>query len=154
MTDNDIIKALDHEIFINQSEAGNFRAYCDGVPKWILIEALDLINRQKSEIEILTKKYEMAVAEREANVKGFAAEIERLKAERDKERDWCNHYAIMCAKIKAEAIKEFAERLKAIYNNDNRYNRPNAHTLIIKLFANIDDLVKEMVGDYGLSEKM
>ena len=51
MTDNDIVKALDNEIFRNQNNTGNFRAYCDGVPKWILIESLDLINRQKAEID-------------------------------------------------------------------------------------------------------
>lgn len=50
-------------------------------------------------------------------------------------------------KIKTEAIKEFAERLKNIYIKDKRYDRPNAHTLIDWLFANIDNLVKEMVGE-------
>ena len=39
------------------------------------------------------------------------AEIERLKAERDKEHDYCNHYMIMCAKAHSEAIKEFADKL-------------------------------------------
>ena len=47
------------------------------------------------------------------------------------------------AEVKAEAIKEFAERLKNIYIKDKRYDRPNAHTLIDWLFANIDNLVKE-----------
>lgn len=54
---------------------------------------LDLINRQKAENESLQHKYELAVAEREANVKGFTetlekqrAEIEKLTAERDEAR--------------------------------------------------------------------
>jgi hypothetical protein len=47
------------------------------------------------------------------------------------------------ANAKKEAVKEFAEKLKGIYINDKRYDRPNAHTMLIKLFANIDDLVKE-----------
>lgn len=47
-------------------------------------------------------------------------------------------------KMCAEAYKRFAERLKDIYRKDKRYDRPNAHTLIDKLFCNIDDLVKEM----------
>ena len=50
-------------------------------------EALNLINRQK-------------------------AEIERLRAERDKEHQYTMHYARMCAKAKSEAIKEFAERFE------------------------------------------
>ena len=45
------------------------------------------------------------------------------------------------------AIKEFADRLKNIYIKDERYDRPDAHTLIDWLFNNIDNLVKEMVGD-------
>lgn len=47
--------------------------------KEIILKQREEINRQKAEIESLTKKYEMAVAEREANVKGFTDEIERLK---------------------------------------------------------------------------
>jgi hypothetical protein len=79
----------------------------------ILKDALALIKRQKAEIDDMKveldamrgaansykmhyeeaeRKYKIAVAEREANVEGF---IETLKT------------------IKAEAIKEFAERLKA-----------------------------------------
>ena len=45
----------------------------------------------------------------------------------------------------ADGAKKLAERLKEIYNHP-RYDRPNAHTLIGKLFWNIDDIVKEMVG--------
>lgn len=48
-----------------------------------------LVRRQKAEIERLQQKYELSEAEREANVKGFT---ESLK------------------KVKAEAVKEFAER--------------------------------------------
>lgn len=44
--------------------------------------------------------------------KSQKAEKERLKQERDKEHDNCNHYARMCVKAKSEARKEFAERLK------------------------------------------
>jgi hypothetical protein len=80
--------------------------------------ALDLINRQQAEIERLQK------------VNDSFTDIGKMYSE-----------------IKAEAIKEFAERLKNIYIKDKRYDRPNAHTLIDWLFANIDNLVKEMVGD-------
>ncbi len=47
----------------------------------------------KSEYEQLQHKYDLAVAEREANVKGFTEELSRSKA---------------------EAIKEFAERVEAL----------------------------------------
>lgn len=58
--------------------------------------ALDLINRQKAEIERLNKKYELAVAEREANVKGFTDVI---------------------ATAKSEAVKEFADSIKTYYDH-------------------------------------
>lgn len=75
--------------------------------------ALDLINRQQ-------------------------AEIERLKS-----RDMQVEVSDMLEKeIKAEAIKEFAERLKGKFNNDADvlYEQPLVH-------YQIDNLVKEMVGD-------
>ena len=89
--------------------------------------ALDLINRQE-------------------------AEIERWREESENQGVlWSKHFASIFENakegVRAEAIKDFAERLKTIYNGDNRYDRPNAHTLIVKLFANIDNLVKEMVGE-------
>ena len=65
------------------------------------------------------------------------AEIERLKDKYE-----CIYQPK--AMIKAEAIKEFAERLVAIYENDKTYDRPNAHTLVVTVFRNIDNLVKEM----------
>ena len=40
---------------------------------------LEKISSQRAEIEILQKKYEFAVAEREANVKGFTDLIERMR---------------------------------------------------------------------------
>lgn len=138
--------------------------FCKGMDS-LMVNALALINRQKKEIERLNavhadmteslrlaaeankdmsveldamrgaansykmhyeeveRKYQIATAEREANVKGFTETLNT---------------------IKAEAIKEFAERLKNIYLNDKRYDRPNPHTLLITLFDNIDNLVKEM----------
>lgn len=81
MTDNEIIKAL--ECCINDD--------CDNCPDTFgncehnaMRNALDLINRQKAEIERLTKANER-----------FAEEFD-------------SYYAY----VKSEAIKEFAERLK------------------------------------------
>ncbi len=80
---------------------------------------LDIINRQRAEIEYLEKIKENSLKIIEIGEKQIL-------------------------EIGASWIKEFAERLKGIYINDNRYDHPNAHTLIIKLFYNIDYLVKEM----------
>lgn len=36
-------------------------------------------------------------------------------------------------------VNDLAKQLRDIYLNDKRYDRPDAHTLIAKLFANIDN---------------
>lgn len=66
--------------------------------------------------------------------------INRQKAELER----LERHTELYHELKAEAQKEFAERLKNIYLNDKRYDRPNPHTLLIKLFDNIDNLLMEM----------
>ena len=133
MTDNEIVKAWDILCkfdFFGGQRAG--RELWNEKPADIQdkdIEAFsndvaflkDFINRQKAEIERLSNLHSLAVAEREANVKGFAETI---------------------SKTKGEAIKEFAERLKGemlgkycVYFNFEISN------------AIIDNLVKEMAGE-------
>lgn len=121
MTDEQIIKALECCYDLDSS------AICHQCPLYqteecrdgyIGLQAYHLINRLQAEIERLQK------------VNDSFTDIGKLYSE-----------------IKSEAIKEFAERLKNIYIKDKRYDRPNAHTLIDWLFANIDNLVKEMVGE-------
>lgn len=107
MTDNEIIKAL--EICANENGMCSECAYSDNYTNCntrIAKDALDLINRQR-------------------------AEIERLKGE------IVNQYNTIGKTIKqtkAEAIKEFAERLKA--------DCPDK--LLVIHFDAIDNLVKEM----------
>lgn len=111
-TDEEIIKALECCSNSNTTEY-----YCDGCPyETILsIDILNLINRQRAEIDDLTrdtipklkyglerankygaeldrefaelkKKYELAVAEREANVKALIESAENYPWERTNER--------------------------------------------------------------------
>lgn len=79
--------------------------------------------KAKAEIERLQQKYELSEAEREANVKGFTENLET---------------------VRAEAIKEFAERLK-------EKSKMPLGTLYGKLvyLTDIDNLVKEMTEDEG-----
>ena len=118
MNDNEIIKALE----CCQSPT----AECKNCPmpkdiqddcrcmETISRNALSFINRQKAEIERLTT----------------LAELGNMRA---------NDYRVMRNKAKnarAEAIKEFAERLKTYFEIETN------------IFTNyIDNLVKEMVGD-------
>ena len=109
MIDNEIIKALE---YCDRSGC------CCGCPYGRCIEAditelaLDLINRQKAEIERLKK----------LNDKGLQYDIELMKREKT---------------AKAEAVKEFAERLKDLPECQDD----------LTVLAVIDDLVKEMAGD-------
>lgn len=107
------------------------------VHKWLQenFEVVDddidnLINRQKAEIERLQKENEILSANADnAFQEGLNESRELFKQEVE-------------AQIKAEAVKEFAERLKDDYIKDKRYDRPNAHTLISFLFDKIDNLCK------------
>ena len=91
MEDKEIIKALEccAEIDRVSCDFCSFNKECDCVVE-LTKHALDLINRQKSEIERLTHSYSLADAERVANVKGFTETI---------------------ATTKSDAVKEFADRL-------------------------------------------
>ncbi len=103
MTDNEIIKALE---CCSKDRALTTKDCMHGCPYFNVLDcrrhcmrdALDLINRLK-------------------------AEIERLKQERDKEHHYCHHYARMCAKVKSEARKEFAEQLEAEIISSDKYIR-------------------------------
>ena len=133
MTDNEIIKALECCI----SHKGNVacKSGCPFHEQELCIEdgdallkhSLDLINRQK-------------------------AEIERLKAE----AECADGYAdALVAKAKSEAIQEFTERLKNEIISDTAYGcDSNQHSgyydysiKIGDMPEYIDDLVKEMVGE-------
>ena len=80
MTGNEIIKALEHN-------ASKCKFYEDGHDGGLFESTLDLINRQKTEIERLED------------------ELHRAKVEISKHFDYMDAVA-------GEAIKEFAERLK------------------------------------------
>lgn len=155
-TDDDVIKALEHcrdfgDCSLCPYETATFDDELDCTER-MHTDALALINRQKVEIERLTTErdearrdcavaehnHQLAVAEREANVRGFAETLQKIAAEQ------ASRVVEAMDEIKVVAIKEFAQRLVAIYENDKTYDRPNAHTLVVTVFRNIDTLVKEM----------
>ena len=121
MTDNEIIKAL--ECCVKGLECKNCPAnphkgnygYCTSL---LLKAALDLINRQKAEIERLEK------------------DSKRLKKVEMQLDDAMKMYDT----IKAEAYKEFADRLKENSIATFSWNG-------VVLVEEIDNLLKEMVGD-------
>ena len=124
MTDNEIIKALECcEAGVQCDAECPAADYVDFICNLQRRDIISLINRQKAEIESLQQKYELSEAEREANVKGFTENLET---------------------VRAEAIKEFAERLKStMFNEDFLLCEPCDMANII------DNLVKEMTEDEG-----
>lgn len=138
MKDNDIIKALER--------CGQHRecCYCNSVEECgskrvLAASALDLIKRQKAEIERKTKhiaeildeyaKFKVAAKKRETavvrNIEQVAdEEINRLKAEcRNQSALWSKHFEDIFETtkevVKSEAIKEFAYGLVTMFSNIN-----------------------------------
>lgn len=140
LTDNEIIKAF-RECCVKMN--GNF---CDECPYnnggmcndiQMATDILDYINRQKAEIEAL-------IAGQETLQKYIAeknAEIERLCSVVDKTDAAYFQKVSEVDRAKAEAIKEFADRLKQYLLLTQKGQ------MSVISFENIDYLVKEMVGD-------
>lgn len=116
MTDSELIKALENKV--HGSDYACFEDY----------EILDLIKRQKAELEAI--KDERAIVFKLSKEQLNEVNENLLKSVEYNER-----------KIKAEAYKEFAERLKS-YLLLNK----NGEMSVIS-FENVDDLLKEMVGE-------
>ena len=139
MTDSEIVKGL--ECCILGDCQGCFYGDTDQrhCKDDLMQNALDLINRQKA--EIFKEKNKNSKLRNERN--RLKAEVERLTAERDamhqdviaaEEYDW------QCKTAKAEAHKEFADRLKENSIATFSWNG-------VVLVEEIDNLLKEMVGD-------
>lgn len=127
MTDSEIIQAL--ECCLNaESESCNDCKYSgySACVELMACEAVALIKRQQAEIERL---------------KWYAANME-----------YCaNHALDEIEKEKREAIKDFAERLKAqAYTAENEWSQwaPDEHPLVVEV-DDIDTLVAEMEGENG-----
>lgn len=150
MTDKEIIKALECCRPKTNRNCGNCPAYDlgDFCAAELKSKAFDLINRQQAEYEELWKErnriYESLKetnAELEEYRKAFInaqAEIEDLK-----KVDIDEYASEYDNKIKAEAVKEFAEALKT-------YKARVGYEWDKDLYVNvevIDSLVKEMVGE-------
>ena len=124
MTDNEIIKALECCCEDGDGCTGcprlnaEFGATITSCSAGLATNALSLINRQKAEIKRLTRMY--------------LTLCESLdKAENQ------------ISTAQAEAIKEFAERLK----EKNIMSEHQREDFLLVFYKAFDDLVKEMVGD-------
>ncbi len=108
--------------------------------------ALDLINRQKAEIERLGKRIsgqKHALFKQQASTAELQNEIVKLKDYNENllAANTVLSNEVLESKAKAEAYKEFAERLKSYL----LLNKKDEMSVIS--FENVDTLLKEMVGE-------
>ena len=150
MTDNEIIKAL--EI------CGNYKGKCTDCPAYVKVDrslcnkvlsgALEIINRQKAEIEKYAQEQHDLMIEKDELfdiAEKQKAEIERLKdfaTSKCEDCAGCTSWKCDCANIKAEAIKEFAKMLRANKIKGEFAQRDDCYVNVI----NIDQL-EEMAGE-------
>ena len=141
MTDNEIIKALEcckkDDCDNCPNDFGNCYANLSGY-------ALDLINRQKAEIERLRKEVNLVsiqFQDAQERYEEVQTEIEQWKEEANKyQKLWCIAIDDIEA-AKSEIYKEFAEHLKERWSN-NYYDSPD-----VDFDEFVDNLLKEMVGE-------
>ncbi len=123
MTDNDIIKAVECCIKEDCKNCPYFASGLFECGEHFNEDVLDLINRQKAEIERLSK------------AETFDKNITKL-------------LDIYEVSIKAEAVKEFAEKIKISLDDLPSYSEEDfIYVDEFELRDKIDNLVKEMVGD-------
>ena len=135
MTSDEIKKALGHCEFDNCSGcplAGIGECYNIDVK-----EALNYINKLESEVESITEKFEcqqQVYADLSKIIKNQKTEIDGLKS---RNINNCRHWQKKYSSLRADAIKEFARKLKCGVPQE---------TGVIRC-KDVDNLVKEMVGE-------
>ena len=144
MTDNEIIKALESEV---KSAEYVDSYYCNGVDLTLIKSAIDLINRQKTEIDELKHEREVLIEDIHHSadkINEQLEEIEKLKIENKSLRSAANCYKLYYNETRTEAIKELADRLK---QKSEYYENGQGWEGRICYDDDIDKLVKEMVGE-------
>ena len=157
MTDEQIIKALK----LCTSEHMGCEDGCpyrlgecldDGYRSKPMKDALDLINRQKAEIETKQSAYELCKQEYDSMFnanRNLLAEVERLKAE----ADMADGYAdALEAKAKSEAYREFADKLAGAFNKDiNLYGRCTLSDVALKINNTLKELTDQTATNHFVS---
>ena len=133
MTDNEIIKALKcHKDETNNCQECTYN-FGRGCSLRLAADVLDLINRQKAEIKRLPEE----LKEDSRVMKQALVLVDEIKKE----------IAVDIETAKAEAIKEFFEKLKEIASYDEIWTGEEEYVYKTIDFDEVKDLVEEMVGD-------
>ena len=121
-SDEECSEDMCYQVSLPEGRNGDIR-WCR---QWLIKDALDLINRQKAEIERLKKENKILIKNADTAFQdGLDENRDLFKKEVEPE-------------IRAEAIKEFAQRLKKYLCLDLREG------ISVVTIDNIDKIVKEM----------
>ena len=144
LIDEEIVKALEEWIKNYDGSYVNFK---------MLGNVLNLINRLQAYVENYKQiaEYQQSITmDRGFEIKRLKEEIESLQAENErltirlrKAEHQLDDAMIMYNTIKAEAYKEFAERLK---DKKARYNADNFYVIDYIPSKEVDNLLKELKG--------
>jgi FtsZ-binding cell division protein ZapB len=149
MTDNEIVKALEC--------CSTYKGKCTDCPafvkvdrsncKQVLLGAIEIINRLQADKEYYKKnrdKYQDDVMFLSKQCDELQAENERLQKHIQEGIDLAKQIPEMVATAQAEAIKEFAERLK---EKKKSINITIGLDYEVCFVSDIDNLLKELVGE-------
>ena len=144
MTDTEIVKALENEVKSTEYVDSD---YCDGVDLTLIKSAVDLINRQQAE-NINLKGYLEQLKSRYDNAKSEIKRLKGISVSPSKDpMDFCgvlcNYAEELIDKAKAEAYKEFAERLKGGAQIADCFD---SYNMVVGTHF-INDLLKEMIDE-------
>ena len=139
MKDNEIIKDLENEVK-SAEYVDNY--YCNSVDLTLIKSAIDLINRLQAEIDELKHERKVLIEDIHCSADKINEQLEEIeKLERT-----ISYLECVCEstpdKVRTEAIEEFVEKLKKHYDNPVWYLGGSNG-----FFDNLDNFVKEMVGD-------
>ena len=142
MESNDIKKALecclcDNSECLQCQNKELCRIECDE----LATKTIDLINRQRTEIERLKQRNAVC----EAANRCIVWQRDRRDREIEELHSQIAGLNIYKSKIKAEAVKEFVEKLKK--NMHNKFKALDEYEFEYITERDIDNLAKEMVGD-------
>ena len=133
LTDNEIIKAF-KDCNLENATLYLYNEKEEKVVSIPTIEIFDLINRQKAENE----NYKQIAENQQSVSMDKEVEIKRLKAE----NEWLLQ---KLQQAQAEAVKEFAERLKARKYQSSEWSH-GGHPFVVEE-DDIDEILEEMVGE-------
>ena len=148
MTDNEIIKAL--ECCVESECEGCKYEYDTACKEYILHDCIRLIKQKQDEVKAYKHYYDECLKD----LKKANTENERLQGAIDMYEEERKYHFEMSRQRIAEAIKEFAERLKStnLYEFIEEYyeNAELCYEVRQDQFEEYcDNLVKEMVGDHN-----